>query len=312
MTSDERPAFRMVDRRHTASADDSRPRPPAPPGYRAHKVLLGYLSDSAAREFLRDKAVYGEAVDALLEERERARERIRSLAPLAAEDAARPVQDGAAMAEISRVMGRPECKAAFPDGSWRSALVDIAKLIPAQPSLDIDYAESLGGPWLDAGTPISAVRLCFAQKHPTPVQVSVDQGQKSVNLVGIHPAFEVVSLRCSQQGDDGPLVVSFLVTAPPDIVVVLHHARRHFLAGGYHRAYRLMQAGFTHIPCIVREAPGFAQIAPASAHFHESVLMAPRPPLFPDFADPTLGIVAHLRAMRRVIRIRPDEYLVSA
>jgi hypothetical protein len=40
--------------------------------------------------------------------------------------------------------------------------------------------------------------------------------------------------------------------------------------------------------------------------------MAPRPPLFADFADPELAIVAPLRAMRKVIRIRPDEYLIAS
>jgi len=38
--------------------------------------------------------------------------------------------------------------------------------------------------------------------------------------------------------------------------------------------------------------------------------MALRSPLFPDFADPALGIISPFRAVERVIRIRPDEYFV--
>jgi hypothetical protein len=198
-------------------------------------------------------------------------------------------------------------------GSWTAELVEIAKLIPVHPSLDVQYADSLCGPGLDPSKPISAVQFCFAEKHSSPFRASLDQLQKSISIAGIHPAFEVVGLRCSQQGDDGPLVVSFMVTAPPSIVVVLRYAGRYFLSSGYHRVYQLMQAGFTHMPCVVREAPGFAQIASyGPLFFQKPVLMAPRPPLFPDFADPMLGIIAPLRAVRRVIRIRPDEYFVDS
>jgi hypothetical protein len=104
-----------------------------------------------------------------------------------------------------------------------------------------------------------------------------------------------------------------MVAAPPNIAVALRHAGRLFLSGGYHRIYRLMQAGFSHVPCAVREAPDLAHIVPSGpVCFPEPILTAPRPPLVADFADPELAIVAPLRARRRVIRMRPDEYLVAS
>jgi hypothetical protein len=313
MTPEPEATFRMVDRRHSANAGESGARREIPDGYRPHAVLLGHHSEDQAREFLRDKGVHPEAVPGLMQERARAQSRIRMSAPFAPAAATLPVEDPQATTEIRRIMAQPECKAAFPEGTWTAQMVEIAKLIAVHPSLDVRYAESLGGPALDASKLISAVQLCFGSKHSSPFHVSVDQPHKSINIVGTHPAFEVVSLRCSQQGETGSLVVSFMVAAPPNIVVVLRFAGRVFLAGGYHRVYRLMQAGFSHVPCIVREAPGFAQIAQCGPLiFQESALMAPRPPLVADFADPELGIIAPLRAMRKVIRIRPDEYLVAS
>jgi hypothetical protein len=302
-----------MDKRHSATPDAARTQRYIPAGYRPHSVLLGHHSEDRALQFLRDKAVHADSVGDLMQERERAQSRIRTLAPLGAEASPLPVQYPEAIAEIGRVMSRPECKAAFPEDSWMAELVEIAKLIPVHPSLDVQYADSLCGPGLDPSKPISAVQFCFAEKHSSPFRASLDQLQKSISIAGIHPAFEVVGLRCSQQGDDGPLVVSFMVTAPPSIVVVLRYTGRYFLSSGYHRVYQLMQAGFTHVPCVVREAPGFAQIASyGPLFFQEPVLMAPRPPLFPDFAAPMLGIIAPLRAVRRVIRIRPDEYFVDS
>jgi hypothetical protein len=313
LMSEPEATFRMVDRRHSANAGESGARREIPDGYRPHAVLLGYHSEDQAREFLRDQGIHPDAVGDLMQERARAQSRIRTLAPFVAATATLPVQDAQAIAEIHRIMAQPECRAAFPEGTWRAELVEIAKLIPIHPSLDIRYAESLDGGSLDASQPISALQLCFATKHASPYHVSVDHAQKSVNVVGNHPAFEVVSLRAGQQGEDGPLIVSFMVAAPPNIVVVLRHAGRLFLSGGRHRLYRLMQAGFSHVPCVIRDAPGFAQIAPYGPRFfQEPVLMAPRPPLFADFADPELASIAPLRAMRKVIRIRPDEYLVAS
>jgi hypothetical protein len=303
--------FRIVDRRHTALAGEFIPSSDLPAGYRAHSVLLGHKTEDQAFAFLRDKGVHPEAMERLLAERARAESRIRTLPPFAPTVATQPIQDGQALADISHIMSRPECKAAFPEGKWTAELVEIASLIPAFPSLDVRYAESLGGPALDPANPLSAVRLCFNPKLSSPLHASLDSAQKSVSIVSIHPALEVVNLQCRQQPDDGPLLVSFMVAAQPNVVVVMRHRDRLLLCGGYHRLYRLLQAGFARVPCLVQDATGRAQVARyGSFLFPESELMAPRPPLFTDFADRELGIVVPLRARRKVTRIRPDEYSV--
>ncbi len=313
MTGEPGATFRVTDRRHSTDLAASGARREVPAGYRAHAVLLGYHDEDHARAFLRDKEVHRDAMDDLLRERGRVRARIQALPAYFPADATLPLQDAYAMAEIRRVMALPECQAAFPEGRWTVHLVDVAKLVAVQPSLDVRYAESFGAPGLDPSNPMSAVQLCFAPKQRSPFHISLDQPQKSVSISGIHPAFEVVSLRCNQPGDDGRLLVSFMVAAPPNIVVVLRCAERLFLSAGYHRVYRLMQAGFSHVPCVVLDAPSLAHIAPyAPLFFPEPALMAPRPPLVADFADPELAIIAPLRARRRVIRIRPDEYFVAS
>jgi hypothetical protein len=307
-------AFRIVDRRHTALGGEFNTPSDIPAGYRDHAVLLGHHTEDQAIAFLRDKSVHADAMERLLKERARAQSLIGTLPALSPAPAALPIQDAAARAEIGQIMSRPDCKAAFPEGRWAAELIDIAQLIAVYPSLDLRYAESLGGDGLDPSNPLSAVRLCFNPKHSSPFQVSLDQTQKSVSIVGLHPAFEVVSLRCSQHAEDGPLLVSFMVAAPPNLVAVLRYRGRLFLCGGYHRVYCLMRAGFVQVPCVVQDAPGFGNIGRyySSAFFQEPLLMAPRPPLFSDFADPELAMIAPLRAARKVTRIRPDEYSVAS
>ncbi len=77
------------------------------------------------------------------------------------------------------------------------------------------------------------------------------------------------------------------------------------------RIERAETAGFSQVPCPVQDVPGLGRIARyGSSLFQEHVLMAPRPPLFTDFADPEPASMAPLRATHEVTRIRPDEYLI--
>ena len=310
MSSKSETAFNVVDKRHSqATKPVSRRHIPA--NRRAHSVLLGYYDEEEARTLLESKALPAEVVDEIMVEHRRAWKQRQQLPPLAAGEGTLPIKDADAAAEISRMMSRPACSNAFPEGSWTTELVEIARLIPVQPSLDVDYAEGLGGPDLEPSNLMAAVKLAFAEQQSVSFNLSVDEVQKSISITSINPSFEVVGLRYGQTEQDGALVVSFMLSPPPNIVTVSRVAGRHFLSTGYHRVYRMLKAGFSHVPCMVLEVPALAYAgAKTPGAFPEDVLMARRPPLFPDFADPVLGIIVPFTAAERMVRIRPDEYFV--
>ena len=312
MSSNEEKTVKVVDKRR-AHAEPGGPRRAVPAGWRAHSVLLGYFIADYAKRFLNEKALQPELVQELMQQREFAQARIQSLPPLKMnKSSAQPVEEDKAVAEIKRVMARPECQGAYPEGTWTPELIEISTLVPVQPYLDLDYAGSLGDSDLDPSNPLSAVSLCFADKHPTDFHVSVEESQKSMTISGINPSLEVVGLRYEQEPDKGAVLLSFVVSPAPNVVVVARYSGRHLLVSGYHRVFRLMQLGFTHFPCIVREATSPAQIGTRGrAVFAERIFMDQRPPLFPDFADHVLGVVVPFKAVRRVVRIRPDEYFVA-
>jgi hypothetical protein len=309
MTPKTEPTLQVVDKRRIAADTLS-----VPSKYRPCAVLLGYLSAEHARDFLDRKGAASDVLEQAMQVREQAVARIKTLPPFDHKKPARQrLQNAEAQAEIQRVMSRPECKSAFPEGSWTAELVEIASIIPVQPSLDVAYAQSLGEPDLGPSNLLSAVKLCFAEKHPTEFEVSVDQRQKAISISGINPSLEVVGLRYESQPDGGTVIASFMVSPAPNIVVVSRYAGRHFLWSGYHRVYRLMKVGYSHVPCTVREIKSLAQAGAYGPDvFREEALMAPRPPLFPDFADPVLASVVRFPAVHKVVRIRPDEYFVSA
>ncbi len=297
--------IQVVDKRRLHSAE-AQSRRRVPRGRRAHSVLLGYCQEKQAREILQQNELDEKTCEELMEKWERAQSRVQKLPPLDNQrPAALPFTAPEARAEVARVMAQPDCKAAFPEDVWTAALVEIARIIPVQPHLDVDYAETLGDATLDPTNPAAALKLCFNEKYPAGFHVRVDESQKAISVSGVNPSLEVVGLRSTQQGENGPVLVSFMITPPPNIVAATHEDGRYFLLNGYHRVYRLLQAGFAHVPCMVRDGSALGR-----GFFTDEVLTAPRPPLFPDFADPALGIIVPFQAVRKVVRIRPDEYLV--
>lgn len=314
MTRKKDRTFQVLDKRRTQTDDQPLPELPSTASHRRHIVLLGYLGADHARDFLQRKGVSAEALGQAMQHGQRAEARARSLPPIHDTTAAgQPIENAAALSEIQRVMSRPECKSTFPEGSWTAELVEIAGIIPIQPSLDIDYARNLDASDLTSSDLLPAVKFCFAKKHPADFDVSVEQQQKAVSIHGINPSLEVVGLRYEREPEGGPVLLTFMISPAPNIVVVSRYAKRHFLSSGYHRVYHLMRAGYSRVPCAVREVTSLAQAgAYGPEAFREEVLMAPRPPLFPDFADPGLATIVPFPSRQRVVRIRPDEYFVPA
>ena len=298
--------IQVVDKRRLQNADG----PVAPTriaaGYRAHSVLLGFCQEDQARSLLLNHELDETTCDELMNKREHAQSRIQQLPALDDEKpAAMPLTDKDGFPHVKRTLDQPECKAAFPEDTWSPLLVEIARIVPLQPNLDVEYAESFSDAALDPASPGSAVKLCFAPQTVTSLTVRAEESQKALTVTAINPSVEVVGLRYSQQGENGMVLVSFMISPPPNIVAVTHDAGRYFLLNGYHRVYRLFKAGFTHVPCMVRDGAPYGR-----GFFPEEVLRAPRPPLLRDFADPGLGIIAPFRAVKRMVRIRPDEYFV--
>ena len=305
-------AVRVVDKRRTPAVAGFETRRVTPPGRREHAILLGFYDNTEARSFLEGKGLEENLVGEALQKRVKAEERIKSLSPLADKTpAALPITDREATREIEKIMELPDCEEIFPRGTWTPSLVEISTLIPMQPNLDLAYAESLGPPDLSSSRILSAVRLCFDDSRSTTFGISLDKVQKSLTITGVNPTLQVRGLQYGKQHQDGPFIVSMMIGAAPNIVQVSQFAGRHFLVSGNHRVYRLMKAGFSHVPCIVQSGKSIEEIGARGPNFFPgSVLTAPRPPLFPDFADNVLGVIVSLRAVSKVIRIRPDEYSV--
>ena len=88
------------------------------------------------------------------------------------------------------------------------------------------------------------------------------------------------------------------------------------LHNGYHRAYALRAAGFTHAPAVIQTVTRRDELALVAA---QKVVDEPafyfaakRPPLLKDFFDPRISKVLPVRRMERLIEVsfEFDEYNV--
>ncbi len=304
-------AFKDAVQSGHVAVDDSDLRRLIPPDRRNHCFLLGFYSDREARQFLEGKSLQQADFDELMNHWNTARARISTLSPLSGEPEIRPILEPELLLEIAKVTERPDFKQAFPEGTWSVSLVELSGIIPFQPNVDIDYAAKQGVDTLCSTDLLSAVRICFPYGKLTTLAINLDQPQKAVTVSGFNPALQVVGFQYGQQDAQGPFVVSLYITAGLNIVQVSRYRGRYFLSNGYHRTYKLMRAGFTHIPCIVKNVDSLAETgALAPGFFSESVLMSARPPLFTDFRDEVLGITVPVHATKKVVRIRPDEYFM--
>jgi hypothetical protein len=85
---------------------------------------------------------------------------------------------------------------------------------------------------------------------------------------------------------------------------------RWFLRDGYHRAYRLLQAGVHYIPSVVIRARTIEEVGATDPWFFgEDQLFSDRPPRVMDFLDEGLVLSYERTALRKVIRIRIEESL---
>ncbi len=85
---------------------------------------------------------------------------------------------------------------------------------------------------------------------------------------------------------------------------------RWFLRDGYHRAYRLLQAGVYCVPAVVLHARTIEELGATEPwFFNESQLFSDRPPHVMDFLDEELTLRYKRAALRKLIRIRIEETL---
>ena len=89
---------------------------------------------------------------------------------------------------------------------------------------------------------------------------------------------------------------------------VAQYRDRWFLRDGYHRAFRCLQAGISHLPAVIVRARTLEELGVVRPWFFpEEVLFSAAPPRAIDFLNDALVIEYHRSPLRKTLRITVEE-----
>jgi len=221
---------------------------------------------------------------------------------------------------LAEIAARPEVAAEFAGHQWRPAIVDLRKVIAFQKVISLEgHGERVASARPDDLR--SLAELCVPPSQPDPPAGALSDGDgKGVTVSSVNPNLRLVATNISganvaRGGNLPPLkaqAVTFFVTMGSSYLTAARYKGRIFLRDGYHRATALLNKGVTAVPCIFIEARTFEEVAaPGGGFLSYETVFGTHPPLLPDFWDAAVAAEVRQIELRKVIRIRGDEFPVQ-
>lgn len=203
---------------------------------------------------------------------------------------------------------RTELRREYEGLDWALGIVDLRRLLAFQRRLVFDYeVRPLEIPQQQDWPALLSFSFGSARNTTYKMTVHRISGQLSdITLQSDNPDLQLRALTNSEP--NGSLPFSLYGGSP--FFEVAEFRGRWFLRDGYHRAYRLLQAGVNHLPAVVIRARTIDEVgAKQQWFFNEEQLFSFHPPRVADFLED--GLVLHYQRPRLVktISIRVKESL---
>ena len=287
------------------------------PPFRLGRVLLGFMPEQEALNFLNGMCVVEnqQEVEDFKEQWRRASHSVKRIGPRALPTVKQRELPSAHSAYVQQVSSQPIFKHMFGgDNSIRE--VEIGPLIAFQRHIDTQYASELAS---RMGDEKFLLESCLPVQFQQNVDITYDPAVPGVTFSSFSPKLIVQGVHIS--GVPGPPItiggqpaqpgVLIQTGSQPNYVQVVEYRTRYFLRNGYHRTYAALLSGHKYVPAVVTTAESLAEVgAQQPGFFPKDVLISDTPPLIEDFLKDDLAAGVKLRQMRKVIRVRVDDFLV--
>ncbi|SRR5216683_3431279 len=286
--------------------------------FRRGRALLGFMGEQDAHNFLTGICVIQDQkeLDAYKEKWRHAVDlvahiKLRTLSPVNQQELA-PSYSGHA----KQLTNQPAFRQLF-GANFALREVELERLIAFQRHIDSEHSAELAAKM--ASDDKFVLDCCLPLEFRQNLQVTFDQAVPGVTFSSVSPKLQLAGLQLAGLG--GPEVtlggqrveqpgVLFVIGTQPNYVQVARYKNRHFLKNGYHRAYGALLSNRKHIPAVVSEFEDFAGVGAVNpAFFPRDLLMSDAPPLLPDFLHEGIAVDVRLKSMRKIIRVRVDEFL---
>jgi hypothetical protein len=218
---------------------------------------------------------------------------------------------------VKAVKTRPEIQAAFNEFDWYPALVDLREVLAFQKLINMEGLDIRLALARDSREVLFELCLPSTQSLP-PSAVMLDQDGKAVTISSLNPNLRVSGFQAGTVQTDPNLpstqvmALTFLVSMGTSYLQVVQYRNRYFIRDGYHRAAGLLRENINIVPCIVINAQNFDQVGANLQQFIPyEVLFGERPPRLVDFWDEDVSRTVQRTAVRKVVRVRADEFVVQ-
>lgn len=283
---------------------------------RQTRVLLGWLGEMEAAQCL-----FGRAAANPTEEEEvrtrlaAARGRVEARPETAVDNPIAP-RTGEIDAKLKEVAQRTDIQGQFAGHQWRPEWVDLRSVLSFQKVVATD---NLPERLEVARTTDGLFELCLPSTPTVPPQgVISDPDGKGLTISALNPNLRFAGSHVSQvmvsQAAGMPQVpmqaVTFFVTMGSSYVQVAKYNGRYFVRDGYHRVAGLLQAGIHFAPCIFIEARTFEEMGCPPGSITFETLYGKRPPKVTDFWDDDVASAGKQMAIRKVVRLAVQEFMV--
>ncbi len=280
---------------------------------RPARALLGWLSDQeAVTALLGRNPIPGEEIGPQLAVAAQCRSSVRARSAYQPAD---PVLRRE-FSGLDDIRSRQDVISNLGPLNWRPAVVDLRKVLSFQKVIQIDGLEERLG---DLSDDRSLLELCIPTHQPAPpIGAFTDQDGKGFTVSSFNPNLRIAAGQIGDaQVSQGPglspvkmQAITLLVFMGASFLQVVRYKDRSFVRDGYHRAAGLVGRGVFEVPCIFIEANSFEEVAAMRGAFSYEVLYGDRPPGLVDFWNDTVSRAIEQPAVRKVIRVRGEEFVV--
>jgi hypothetical protein len=282
--------------------------------HRPARALIGWVNSSeAVRLLLGHNPGPNDETGGLAEQAAECREAVEARPPYEEVDPLIP--DHPLVARLDDVAARPAVQAAFHGMQWRSAVVDLTKVLSFQKLVFTDREMTSDGPLSET----ELLELCLPSEQPVPPVGAIgDPDGKGFTISSLNTNLRIAAGQVGEAvvapAPDQPSVkmqaITLLVSMGTSYLQVARYRSRALLRDGYHRAASLLQAGVTAAPAIFIEARSFEEVQPPPGALPYEILFGVRPPALTDYWDDSVSRAVRQLAVRKVIRVRGEEFAV--
>jgi len=215
---------------------------------------------------------------------------------------------------------RPEVVTAMQGLDWTLGLANLTQVLSFQKMVAEEQAVERANS-VDISNPRNLFSFCLPESgSEITLSGSLDHDQKAVTLSSLNPNLRVGGQLAIDMelpaipGGPGKKekVIGFAVNFGAGYVQIAEYKGRWFVRDGYHRTYGLLRRGIQQVPCIFIRAKNYQELgAAAPGFFPYEVLFSDRPPFIMDFLDDQLSTSVNQKAMRKVVRISAEEFVVE-